>query len=198
MKTKVIVVMLLAVLGLNVGYANELYLDVDVTTGDIDITQTGDGNKIGTDAQSPFVLNGSSHTVSIEQIGDNNILTGTVTGSSVALTNSVTGSGNTQSITCADCSGATITNTIVGSTNTTTQALGGGAGQTSILSITGSGNTVSHTIGDNAGGSSGNITVSGSTNNVTLNQIGTPVLPHQAVINATGTGINLSINQSTP
>ena len=121
MKTKVIVVMLLAVLGLNNGYANELYLDQSGDGATIDLLQEGSGNKIGGSEQSPFVLNGNSQTVDIKQQGDSNTLTGSITGDSVSVTNYVTGSSNTQSINCTDCSGATILNNITGDNNTTTQ-----------------------------------------------------------------------------
>lgn len=199
MKTKVIVVMLLAVLGLNVGYANELYLDQDGNGSTLEIIQDGSDNTIGSQ-NTPFSLNGASQDVYIKQEGSGNSLVGSITGDAMTLSNTVVGSNNTQTINCTDCGSATITNVITGDNNITTQTLGAGTGQFSKFTITGDYNTVSHVA---AGGADhkADITLvgsgtSGTPNVISVNQNST--LPQTAIINAQGAGINISVTQSGP
>jgi hypothetical protein len=200
MKTKVIVALVMAVLGLNIVKANELYLDQDGDTATINITQDGSDNRIGTQL-NPIIIYGDSVNATITQQGSNNELDMTMNGSAAAVTLSTIGSTNIQSITCgtqgsAGCSGATITTTIQGDNNTVTQALGSGGNQRSVVSITGDYTNITHNA--TGGEHKADITVnslatSGSANNITVNQSGT--LMQQSTVNASGSGITLNITQ---
>lgn len=201
MKTKKIVVMLLAVLGLNVVKANELYLDQSGDGSTINITQDGQDNRIGTQL-SPIILYGDAVVASVTQTGSNNELDMVVNGAAAAVTVTTTGNTNVQSITCgtanaAGCSGATITTTISGDNNTTTQALGSGGNQRSVIAITGDYTNVTHNA--TGGSHKADITVnslatSSTANNITVNQSG--AVMQQSVVNASGSGITLNITQS--
>lgn len=195
MKTKVIV-FVMALLGLNVVHANDLYLDQDGNSSTIEIIQEGSDNRIGAEL-TPFTLSGASQDVYIKQQGDSNVLTGSITGDAVTLSNVVVGSNNTQSINCAGCDSAVINNTITGDNNTTTQNLGAAGNQYSKLTITGDYNEVTHTA--SGGPHRADVTLtgsgaSGSPNVVSVTQSGT--LQQQAIINAVGNGINISVTQS--
>lgn len=201
MKTKVIVVMLLAVLGLNVVKANELYLDQSGDGTTINITQDGQSNRIGTQL-NPIILYGDAINATITQQGSSNELDMVVNGGAASVTLSTVGNTNVQSITCgtpnsAGCSGATITTTIQGDNNTVTQALGSGGNQRSVISITGDYTNVTHNA--TGGSHKADITVqslatSGSANNITVNQSG--AVMQQSIVNASGSGITLNITQS--
>lgn len=196
MNTKVIVVMLLAVLGSSFVNANELYLDQSGDTATIDLLQEGSGNKIGASEQAPFILIGNSQTVDVKQQGSSNTLTGSITGDSVSVTNFVTGSSNVQSMNCIDCSGATILNNITGDNNKTTQTLGAGQNQISKITITGDANEVTHIATD--ANHKADITVTSLSGNAltnTINVTQSGVAQQQAIVNASGSGITLNINQ---
>lgn len=195
MKTKVIVVML-ALLGLNFVNANELYLDQFGDGSTIDLLQEGNGNKIGATQQAPFTLTGNSQTVDIKQQGDSNVLTGSVTGNSLSIAKVITGSSNTQSLNCTDCSGAVIITNITGDNNATTQTLGGGQNQESKITIIGDSNAVTHVASD--ANHKADITVTSLSGNTVANVISVTqsgIAQQQAIVNASGSGINLTINQ---
>lgn len=200
MKTKVIVVMSLAVLGLNVVKANELYLDQSGDSSTINITQDGQDNRIGTQL-NPILIYGDAVTANITQTGSSNELDMTINGAAANVTVSTTGNTNIQSITCgtanaAGCAGATITTTIQGDNNTVTQSLGTGSNQRSVVSITGDYTNVTHNA--TGGSHKADITVqslatSATANNITVNQSG--AVMQQSVVNASGSGITLNITQ---
>ena len=73
MNTKVIIVFTMAVLGLNIVKANELYLDQEGDTATINITQDGSDNRIGTQL-NPIIIYGDSVNATITQQGSNNEL----------------------------------------------------------------------------------------------------------------------------
>lgn len=195
MKTKVLV-LVMTLLGLNVVYANDLYLDQDGNSSTIEIIQEGSDNRIGAEL-TPLVLNGASQDVYIKQQGDGNVLTGSIVGDAATVSNIVVGSNNTQTINCTGCDSAVINNTITGDNNVTTQTLGAAGTQYSKLTITGDYNEVTHTA--SGGSHRADITLtgsgaSGSPNVVSVTQSG--ALQQQAIINATGNGININVNQS--
>jgi hypothetical protein len=200
MKTKVIVVMSLAVLGLNIVNANELYLDQIGDSATINITQDGQGNRIGTQI-NPIIIYGDAVNATINQIGSSNELDMTINGVAAAVTLNTNGNTNVQTITCgtsnaAGCSGATITTTIQGDNNTVTQSLGTGGNQRSVISITGDYTNVTHNA--TGGSHKADITVqslatSATANNITVNQSG--AVMQQSTVNASGSGITLNITQ---
>lgn len=190
------ILMMAAMLSLGVE-ANEVYVEQVGSSSTINITQDGTDNRIG-DVGAPAYIGSGSNTVTIDQIGSNNILEMVVNGAGTDVTVSTTGSDNTQTINCgttqsAGCSGSTITTTITGDNNTTTQNLGAGANHTSTIAITGDFNTVTHTS-TATGTTSADITVSGNTNTVAVTQSG--MLNKSVTVTSTGNLNNIAIVQS--
>ena len=200
LSSKVLAVVLMAVLGLNIVKANELYLDQSGDSATIDIIQDGSDNRIGT-LLNPVIIYGDSVAATITQQGSNNELDMVVNGSAAAVTLSTVGSTNIQSVTCgtsssAGCSGATITTTIQGDNNTVTQSLGSGGNQRSVVSITGDYTNITHSA---TGGSHqadinvNSLATSGAPNNISVTQSG--AVMQQSTVNASGSGITLNITQ---
>lgn len=194
-------VFIMAMLGLNNAFANEVYVEQIGSASTINITQEGSSNRIG-DLLNPAFIGGGSNTVAIDQIGSNNTLMMVVNGASTNTTVTTNGSGNTQTINCGStvsgsCSGSTITQVVTGDNNTITQDLGSGANHTSNINVTGDYNSVTHTSTGNAANSA-NITVNGgvalSGNTIAVTQSGINV--QSVTVNSTGNSNNISIVQS--
>lgn len=190
--------LIMALLGVSsLGYANDVYVEQSGNSSTIDIVQQGIGNFVG-DSTDSIYIGGGSNTVSIEQIGDNNILAMVMNGSAAQATLSYTGSDNTVTINCgtttsAGCSGSSITHTVIGDTNTITQNLGAGANHTSSITVTGDTNTITHTS-TATGTTSMNLTLTGNLNTVGVTQSG---MTTQGVnINASGNSNTISVTQS--
>lgn len=195
MKIKAIV-FIMALLGFSSVYANDVYIEQVGDSSTINITQQGSGNKIG-DLTNPAFIGGGSNTVSIDQIGMNNILAMIVNGASTTTTLSVTGNANEQTINCgtalsAGCAGSVIQQTIQGDTNILTANLGTGANHTSKMNIVGDSNQVTHTS-TSTGTTSADITVSGNTNNISVTQSG--MTTQSVQVNSTGNTNSITINQ---
>ena len=102
------------------------YLQIGDGTN-INITQTGNTNAVG-NATDKASFNGQNNTVTIDQIGNNNVANISVSGDGVTVSSLVTGDNNTVGIACGaggSCSGSTITNTITGDNNTVSQSADG-------------------------------------------------------------------------
>lgn len=178
-------------------FANDVYIEQVGENSTITITQQGSDNNIGTVLES-FYIGSGSNTVTIDQIGNTNSLTGSINGVATDLTISTTGSNNIQEVICggattATCSGSTISQTIVGDYNTVTQNLGSGANHTSSINVTGDYNSVTHTS-TNTGVTNASITVMGDTNTIGVTQSG--ILPKTISLSSTGNNNNISILQS--
>jgi hypothetical protein len=196
MKLKAIA-LVMAILGFNYAVANDVYVEQVGSSSTVTITQEGTGNQAGNSTDSLFIGSGSN-VVTIDQIGDNNILEMVVNGSSADVTVNTTGSGNQQTINCgttssAGCSGSTITQTVDGDDNTITQNLGAGANHTSNITATGSDNIITHTS-TATGTTTMNMTVTGSTNTVDVTQSG--MTTQNVTINSTGNSNTITVNQS--
>jgi hypothetical protein len=196
MKLKAIA-LVMAILGFNYAVANDVYVEQVGSSSTVTITQEGTGNQAGNSTDSLFIGSGSN-VVTIDQIGDNNILEMVVNGSSADVTVNTTGSGNQQTINCgttssAGCSGSTITQTVDGDDNTITQNLGAGANHTSNITATGSDNIITHTS-TATGTTTMNMTITGSTNTVGVTQSG--MTTQNVTINSTGDSNNITVNQS--
>ena len=189
--------LVIALLGVNFVYANDVYVEQVGSSSTITILQQGIGNIAGTTTDSLYIGSGSN-TISLSQIGDSNILAMVVNGSAADVTVLTNGSGNTQTIDCgtttsAGCSGSTITQTVTGDDNIITQALGAGANHISNITVTGDTNTITHTSSA-TGTTTMNATISGNLNTVGVTQSG--MTTQNVTINSTGNSNAISITQS--
>jgi hypothetical protein len=196
MKLKAIA-LIMAILGFNYAVANDVYVEQVGSSSTVTITQEGTGNQAGNSTDSLYIGSGSN-VVTIDQIGDSNILAMVVNGASADVTVNTTGSGNQQTIDCgttssAGCSGSTITQIVDGDDNTITQSLGAGANHTSNITVTGSDNAVTHTS-TATGTTSMNATITGSTNTVGVTQSG--MTTQNVTINSAGNSNTITVNQS--
>lgn len=187
----------MALLGIGYAHANDIYIEQAGNSSTIDITQQGIGNQIGNSTDSIYI-GGGSNSLTIEQIGDSNILAMVVNGSAASGVLSYTGSDNTVTLDCgttvsAGCSGATINHTVVGDTNTITQNLGAGANHTTNLTVTGDNNTVTHTS-TATGTTVMNATITGDSNALAVTQSG--MTTQTVILNATGNSNTISVTQS--
>jgi hypothetical protein len=194
MKKIITIIMMLASFNI---FANEVYIEQVGNNSTVTITQDGADNTIGTNI-TPFYIGSGSNTVTIDQIGSTNTLTGVINGSATDLTLSTTGSNNIQEVNCgstatASCSSSTITQTIVGDDNTITQNLGTGANHSSNINVTGDFNAATHTS-TMTGASTVDITVIGNTNTIGVTQSG--LLPKTVSVTSTGNNNTVSITQS--
>jgi hypothetical protein len=188
---------LLCVMVVTFAHANDVYVEQVGSSSTVTITQEGTGNEAGNSTDSLYIGSGSN-VVTINQIGDSNILAMVVNGASTDVTVNTTGSGNQQTIDCgttssAGCSGSTITQIVDGDDNTIAQSLGAGANHTSNITVTGSDNAITHTS-TATGTTSMNATITGSTNTVGVTQSG--MTTQNVTINSTGNSNTITVNQS--
>lgn len=177
-------------------FADEIYIEQSGDSSAITINQEGIGNKIG-DSLDPTFFGGGSNTVTIDQIGDNNVLTAVVNGAGTNTTVTTNGTGNIQDIICgstssAGCSASTIKQIVTGNDNTVTQHLGTGANHDSQITISGNDNIVTHTS-TNSGASTVAVDVTGNTNTIGVTQSGLTAKTVSVV--STGANNNISITQ---
>jgi len=196
MKLKAIA-LVMAILGFNYAVANDVYVEQVGSSSTVTITQEGTGNQIGNSTDSIYIGSGSN-VVTIDQIGDSNILEMVVNGASTDVTVNTVGSGNQQTINCgttssAGCSGSTITQTVDGDDNTIAQNLSAGANHTSNITVTGSDNAITHTS-TATGTTSMNATITGDLNTVGVTQSG--MTTQNVTINSTGNSNIITVNQS--
>jgi hypothetical protein len=196
MKLKAIA-LVMAILGFNYAAANDVYVEQVGSSSTVTITQEGTGNEAGNSTDSLYIGSGSN-VVTIDQIGDSNILEMVVNGASTDVTVNTVGSGNQQTINCgttssAGCSGSTITQTVDGDDNMIAQNLGSGANHTSNITVTGSDNAITHTS-TATGTTSMNATITGDLNTVGVTQSG--MTTQNVTINSTGNSNIITVNQS--
>jgi hypothetical protein len=196
MKLKAIA-LVMAILWFNYAAANDVYVEQVGSSSTVTITQEGTGNEAGNSTDALYIGSGSN-VVTIDQIGDSNILEMVVNGASTDVTVNTTGSGNQQTINCgttssAGCSGSTISQTVDGDDNTIAQNLGAGANHTSNITVTGSDNAITHTS-TATGTTTMNATITGSTNTVGVTQSG--MTTQNVTINSTGNSNIITVNQS--
>lgn len=103
-------------------WANELYVAQIGDGLQLDITQTGSGNAIGT-SSADMVLEGDDMTFSITQIGDSNTIVATIKGDTYTGTWDFTGNSNAIDLQCsaagaANCDAVTMLLTVNGDSNT--------------------------------------------------------------------------------
>ena len=155
-----------------IGYAdgNEVYITQIGDTLDLDITQTGSGNRVGDlTLNTPVDLDGDDMTFSITQTGDNNTIDAVINGDTYTGTWSFTGDSNSVDLSCSSLDTATC--------------------QTVTLDITTNGDSNDFTIniGENDDASSMTIdfTVDGDSNIILAN------------LDATGANVTITVDNST-
>lgn len=102
--------------------ANEIYIDQIGDNLDLDITQDGQDNKVGT-STTDASLTGDDMTFAITQTGNFNEITATIKGTDYTGTWQFTGNNNTVDLLCSstatgDCDTVTLNITTTGSDNT--------------------------------------------------------------------------------
>ena len=200
---------------------NSIFIDQVGNGSTITVTQKGQTNSIGTE-QSRVVIEGSSQTITSTQEGNNNLIQGSIVqADNVSIDSTVTGDDNTVTYDqggAGSVAGSTKTLTVTGSSNDLTFHQGtasGATGATQNITFTGDTNTYTSTINtddvvndmtiagdgntitmvqDGTAGKNVEMVLTGSTNNVTVNQKSTNNVD-TIKINSTSTGSTLVINQ---
>lgn len=195
-------------------YANEIYIDQVGDNLDLDITQDGQNNKVGS-STTDFGITGDDMTFAITQTGDSNIIAATIKGNDYTGTWSFTGDSNTVDLLCSstatgDCDQVTLNITTTGDTNDFTFAIGETAsadnavvnftvtGDNSIIDSTINGKTAALTVVmDNSASLATTSANSDEGNTVTTVQSGDgDSAGHSISLDITGGGSTYDINQS--
>lgn len=178
---------------------NSVYIDQvgDGTTATV--TQTGNGNAVGTELQ-PFTLNGNSQSVTITQVGSNNSLTGAIkNGAGVTMNTAVTGDSNSIAYDYGDAAsvaGSTTNLTVNGGLNSVSLTQGSTDSSTNVsqeISITGDQNIYTSTV--NTNDVVNTFTLTGEQNTVTMLQNGYDGKTVTATL--TGSNNTVTINQTS-
>ena len=200
---------------------NSIYIEQVGDGSIIDLTQKGQGNKIGTE-QNRIMLEGNNQTVTVTQEGNNNSIQGaivqadnintdvTITGDSNTLTYdqgdsasvatstqtlTVTGDSNELTFnqgTAASATGATQTIEITGDTNTLTSTINADD-VVNTKTIAGDNNTIT-TVQEGTAGKNIEMLLTGNTNTVEIKQSSTTNVD-TLKINSTSNGSTITINQ---
>src|SRR5210317_1297743 len=205
---------MLIMLWCGVALSNDIYIEQVGDSLDLDITQDGTDNRIGS-TSADMVLNGDTMTFAITQTGNTNTIDATIKGTTYTGTWQFTGNSNTVDLLCSsvssgDCDTVTLNITTTGDNNTFDFDIGEVADASS--------STISFTLtGDNSviaaavDGVSANISVTSDNssslattsansdegNAITLNVDGDgDSAGHGITINVTGGGGTIDVTQS--
>jgi hypothetical protein len=200
---------------------NSIFIEQVGDGSNINITQKGQTNSIGTE-QNRVVLEGNSQTITTVQEGNNNSIQGSIVqADNVTMDVTVTGDGNTLTYdqgdgasvagstktlavtgdsndltfnqgTLASATNATQTITITGDTNTLTSTINADD-VVNTKTIAGDGNTIT-TVQDGTAGKNIEMLLTGNTNTVTVNQKST-LNVDTLKIDSTSNGSTITINQ---
>jgi len=183
---KKIIASILLSLFATVSWANEIYISQIGDSLDLDITQTGDNNMIGT-STTDMVIEGDNMTFAITQVGNTNTIVATIKGDTYTGTWDFLGNNNDIVLNCSstttgNCDSVTMTIDVTGDYNDYTFNIGETADA--------SGSTVSFTVtGDNL---VSDVTIDGTNAEVTVVfDDGT-----SGLTNANGNTANLTIDTS--
>ena len=192
---RITLALLASLLATSAVWASDVYIDQAGSTTTIDITQTGDGNTVGSSGTASTII-GDNSDIDLTQTGSNNTADiETATGASGTVINyDATGSTNTLDVDISTATDTKLTTTITGDSNevtlcgtlsTTASAVASATCATEVsadtvtttLDITGDSNKVA--IGADAGSAVNTITlganVSSSFNTINLQQSGLDV-----------------------
>ena len=209
----IVLALLASLLGITVAWASDVYIDQAGSTTTIDITQTGDGNRVGS-AGTASTITGDTTDVDITQTGSGNaadikmsvgtsgsIVDYTAAGGSNILNVEIDGAADTKLTTtiAGDNNEVTLCGTIgtvAAASQTATCATGVQANTTtSNIAITGDRNQIA--IGADAASAVNNITVGGNVtsddNVINLSQTG--LNSPNVTLNVDGTSNAINITQ---
>lgn len=200
---------------LTAGYAsaNEIYIQQVGDTLDLDITQDGGDNKIGTSSQD--VILGSAGTASdsmtfaITQTGNSNAITAQILGNTYTGTWTFTGNSNTVDLLCdssgaGNCDTVTLNIATTGNSNAFTVNVGESAdsdGLTANFTVTDDGAVIATDVN----GKAANLTVTVNKNSSVVSTVNTldldmagdgDILGHTQILSVKGRGNSVTINQS--
>jgi hypothetical protein len=175
--------------------ANDIYIEQVGDTLDLDITQDGANNVIGT-ATTDVNLEGDDMTFAITQTGSTNVIVADIQGSSYTGTWVFTGDSNEVELSCdstsgTNCENITLNITATGDSNDFVLAIGDTAdadGSTVAFTLTGDGNVVNTEVD----GKSAAVTV--VVNNASTTSTGTPTITGGATAAAGGNAIDIDID----
>lgn len=175
--------------------ANDIYIEQVGDTLDLDITQDGANNVIGT-STTDVNLEGDDMTFAITQTGSTNVIVADIQGSSYTGTWVFTGDSNEVELSCdstsgTNCENITLNITATGDSNDFVLAIGDTAdadGSTVAFTLTGDGNVVNTEVD----GQSAAVTV--VVNNSSTTSTGTPTITGGATAAAGGNAIDIDID----
>lgn len=175
--------------------ANDIYIEQVGDTLDLDITQDGANNVIGT-STTDVNLDGDDMTFAITQTGSTNIIVADIQGNTYTGTWVFTGDDNTVDLSCdstsgTNCENITLNITSTGDNNDFVLAIGDTAdadGSTVAFTLTGDGNVVNTEVD----GKSAAVTV--VVNNSSSTSTGTPAITGGATAAAGGNAIDIDVD----
>ena len=186
-------------------YANDIYVNQSGATLDLDITQDGQNNTVGSSGTASSVI-GATTNLAITQVGSNNVMTFDVNGATYTGTYSVTGNSNNIDFNCdsggsnSSCGTATASVVWVGSSNDIDIDIGETSSATSAtVGITGASGSDSNTVLATIDGNSAILTLSvnGDTNNFLVDIDGNgDSVGHTYIHTHTGSIADVDITQS--
>jgi hypothetical protein len=210
---------LASILHLTPAMANDIYIEQVGDTLDLDITQDGTDNVIGT-STTDVNLDGDTMTFAITQTGDLNTIVADIQGGQYTGTWVFTGDSNAVDLSCdstsgTNCENVTLNITTTGDSNTFDFNIGDTADADSAditFTITGDGNVIESDVdGKNAditvtmnnssstatgGATSGLLSSSGSGNVVDIDVDGDGTTGHTINLDITGGGSSYTVTQS--
>lgn len=140
-----------AAISTSAAIGNEIYISQIGDNLDLDIVQTGSGNRVGDiTGTTPVTLNGDDMTFSITQTGDSNTIDAVVNGNTYTGTWSFVGNSNTVDLLCSSldtttCETVTLDITTNGNSNTFSIYIGEVASADSLIAgftVDGDGNII--------------------------------------------------------
>lgn len=206
---KIILAALLSFVAVTQAVANEIYIQQVGDSLDLDITQTGSGNRVGDlTGTTPVTLDGDDMTFSITQTGDSNTIDAAINGNNYTGTWSFTGDSNTVDLLCSSldtttCETVTLDITTNGDSNDFTIKIGEVADADNVIvdfTVDGDGNVITANL--DSADADVTVTIDNSAslaggNTFTIDQDGAAgTNGHKATVEITGGGNTFNVTQS--
>lgn len=168
-----ILLILMPLLFMSVGMANDIYVTQSGDTLDLDITQDGQNNTVGNSTTSSSSV-GATTTLNIDQIGNSNVITYAINGATYTGVINLVGNSNNVDLNCdstggnSSCGTANAVINFTGSSNDIDLDIGQtSSAATADVDIVGQSGSDSNVVAATVDGNSAilTITVNGDTNN---------------------------------